>query len=352
MQSAPLVSVVTPFYNTRDYLGECIESVLRQTHENWEYVLVDNSSNDGSAEIAEGYVARFPGKIRLIRTESFLSQVQNYNFALTCISPDSKYCKMVQADDWLFPECIRNMVEVAETHPSVGIVAAYLLEGNEVRLGGLPYPSTMVAGRDVCRLFFFRNIYVFGSPTSLLMRSDLIRSRNPFYDERYAPFEDGHVCFDLLRTCDFGFVHQVLTYLRCDNAGITSPMRQFRVGLFTQLSMLVAHGGDYLSGEEYEYCLKRAEREYFFYLAKCACALRPETRAFWDFHRRGLASIGYSLDWKHLARWLPRALIEKSWDAFWRLWDKDPCPDRDALRQPRPAEFSGADRGIARKELG
>jgi hypothetical protein len=45
---------------------------------------------------------------------SFLSQVQNYNFALSRISPDSKYCKMVQADDWLFPDCVRSMVEVAE----------------------------------------------------------------------------------------------------------------------------------------------------------------------------------------------------------------------------------------------
>ena len=53
MESQPLVSVVTPFYNTADYLGECIESVLRQTYENWGYVLVDNCSTDGLSEIAE-----------------------------------------------------------------------------------------------------------------------------------------------------------------------------------------------------------------------------------------------------------------------------------------------------------
>jgi len=99
MKSSPFVSVVTPFYNTREYLTECIESVLRQTWVNWEYVLVDNCSTDGSSAIAESYASRFPGKIRVIRTSSFLSQVQNYNFALSCISRQSKYCKMVQADD-------------------------------------------------------------------------------------------------------------------------------------------------------------------------------------------------------------------------------------------------------------
>jgi glycosyltransferase involved in cell wall biosynthesis len=349
----PLVSVVTPFHNTREFLAECIESVLRQTYENWEYVLVDNCSTDGSSEIAEHYASRFPHKIRLIHTESLLSQVQNYNFALTCISPDSKYCKMVQADDWLFPDCIKSMLEVAETHPSVGIVAAYLLEGTEVRLDGLPYPSTKVAGHDAGRLYFLEGTYLFGSPTSVLMRSDLVRSRTHFYDERYAPFEDGHACFDLLRTCDFGFVHQVLTYSRCDNGGILSSVNQFGLERFLHLSMLVAHGKDYLSTEEYDRCLKRAEREYFVYLAKAACALRPASGAFWEFHRKGLASVNYSLDWKRLAKWMPRAVIEKAWDAFWRRRDKDYRADLDdahVLQQPRTAG-QGEDQGISATEF-
>jgi glycosyltransferase involved in cell wall biosynthesis len=330
VESAPLVSIVTPFYNTRDFLPECIESVLRQTYENWEYVLVDNCSTDGSSEIAAKYASRFPDKIRLIHTESFLSQVQNYNFALTCISPDSKYCKMVQADDWLFPECIKSMVELSETHPSVGIVAAYQLEGDEVRLNGLPYPSPEVSGRDACRLFLLKGRYLFGSPTSSLIRSEVIRSQHPFYEERHAPFEDAHVCFEVLRTWNFGFIHQVLTYSRRDNDSILSRLRSFGFLLFSRFSIVVEHGKDYLSAGEYKCNLKHAEREYFVYLTKSACALRHrETREFWDFHRNGLASIDYSFDWKRLARWLPRAVVEKAWQAFWSRWDKASRPDLD-----------------------
>ena len=323
MESAPLVSVVTPFYNTRDYLAECIESVLRQTYQNWEYVLVDNCSTDGSGELAATYVSQFPGKIRLIRAQSFLSQVQNYNFALSCISPSSKYCKVVQADDWLFPDCVRAMVEVAEAHPRVGIVGAYELAGESVDMDGLPYLSTEVLGRDVCRLYFKKNKYVFGTPTSLLMRSDLIRSRVPFYEERFAPFEDAHACFDLLRTWNFGFVHQVLTYSRRDNESILSRIRSFGFLLLSRLTIVAAHGKNYLSDDEYSRCLRAAEQQYFLYLAKCACALRHPSPEFWEFHRKGLASIDYGFGWRLLAKWVPRALLEKTWDAFWIRWDKE-----------------------------
>jgi glycosyltransferase involved in cell wall biosynthesis len=326
LESAPFVSVVTPFYNTREFLGECIESVLRQTYQNWEYILVDNCSTDGSDEIARFHASRCPEKIRLVRTESFLSQVQNYNFAISSVSQSSKYCKMVQADDWLFPDCVKSMVEVAEAHPGVGIIGAYELEGDRVSLDGLPYPSTEVAGRDVGRLYFLDGTYLFGTPTSLLLRSELIRSRDPFFDERLAPFEDGHACFDLLRAWNFGFVHQVLTFSRRDNeangATLLSRIRPFSFLLLTRLTFLVVHGQDYLSRVEYERCLKDAERQYFRYLSRCACARHGRSREFWEFHRNGLASIHYTLDWRLLGKWIPRALLEKTSDTFWATWDR------------------------------
>jgi glycosyltransferase involved in cell wall biosynthesis len=308
VESTSLVSVVTPFYNTEDYLAECIESVLHQTYSNWEYILVDNCSTDGSSDIAKEYAARFPGKIRLIHTDSFLSQVQNYNFSLSCISPASKYCKMVQADDWIFPECLQSMVEVAETHPKVGIVAAYELEGSWVSLDGLPYPSPELPGREVCRLFFLKNVSLFGSPTSLLMHSDLVRSRNPFYEERHAPFEDPHACFDALLTWNFGFVHQVLTYSRRDNESILLRLRPYQFQLFSRLAKIVVHGRNYLSEDEYHFCLKDAEREYFCFLGNAV--LQGRDTKFWKFHRERMASINYSLNIGFMTKWVLLVILD------------------------------------------
>lgn len=62
----------------------------------------------------------------------------------------------MQADDWLFPQCLELMVDTAERDPSIGVVGAYALEGRTVEFDGLPYPSPVVTGRAVCRLFYWK----------------------------------------------------------------------------------------------------------------------------------------------------------------------------------------------------
>src|ERR1700755_2465173 len=105
LKSSPLVSVVTPVYNNAHYLPDCIESILAQTYQNWDYTIVNNCSTDGSMDIARRYAAR-DGRIRIHDNRQFLRAIPNHNVALHQISPASKYCKMVFADDWVFPECI------------------------------------------------------------------------------------------------------------------------------------------------------------------------------------------------------------------------------------------------------
>src|SRR5260370_22149588 len=149
----PLVSVITPVYNGEDFLAECIESVLAQTYQNWDYTIVNNRSADRTLEIAKNYAAK-DARIRVHDNRDFLPIIQNHNHAIRQISPDSKYCKVVLADDWLFPECLMKMVALAEAHPGVGLVGAYGLHGDgmHVMWRGRPFPKTVVTGRGVTRL--------------------------------------------------------------------------------------------------------------------------------------------------------------------------------------------------------
>src|ERR1700730_8463005 len=180
----PLVSIVTPVYNGEPYLRECIESVLAQTYDNWEYIVVDNCSQDATPQILEEFAAR-DKRIRVFRNDTLLPIIANHNKAFGLISADSRYCKVVSADDWLLPECVARMVELAEKHPSVGIVGAYQLSGGSdrwyVRNHGLAYSKTVIPGREICRLQLLGKLSVFGNPTSDLYRADPVRSSAAFF---------------------------------------------------------------------------------------------------------------------------------------------------------------------------
>jgi len=262
----PLVSVVTPVYNGAEFLPECIESVLAQTYQNWEYTIVDNCSTDGTVEIAKRYAAK-DSRIRLHQNAEFLRAIPNHNHAFRQISPDSKYCKVVFGDDWIFPECLEQMVAVAEAYPSVGLVGAYSLEGKKVAWTGLPYPSHMVPGRQICRLHLLDHLYVFGAATNVMYRSDLVRERSAFYNENNI-HADTEVCFDLLRSSDFGFVHQVLTATRVREQSLTSMSHDLQTSFSGTLHVLAAYGRDYLSEEEFRACWDENLSAYYRYLAK------------------------------------------------------------------------------------
>ncbi len=320
MDASPFVSVVTPFYNTEPFLAECIESVLKQSYQDWEYILVNNCSTDRSFEIAQRY-ARTDSRIRIVNNDLFLpSQAQNYNHALRQISPLSKYCKIVQADDSIFPECITEMVRVAEANPTVGMVGSYWLLGTVPAGDGLTHPEALIPGADVCRwqLLNHPDKYVLGTATSLLIRSDLIRSRDPFYNENCI-YEDIEVCYELLTGCDFGFIHRVLTFTRVDNESISSGIRHWSPWLLHAILALRKYGPCYLNDAEYTLRLQTLTDRYYKVLANWF--VYGKDKRFWDYHNEGLRSEGHRLNRTRLAIYVlreiwdllhhPRALIRR-----------------------------------------
>jgi glycosyltransferase involved in cell wall biosynthesis len=294
----PLVSVVVPVYNEAGYLAECMESILAQTYQNWDCVIVNNCSTDASAEIAHEYAAK-DRRIRLHNNQQFLRAVPNFNGALRQISPVSEYCKIVFADDWIFPECLERMVAVAVEHPSVGIVGAYGLQGRQVMWAGLPYPSHLIPGREICRKLFLDDLYVFGTGTSLLFRADLVRNRDPFFNESNL-HADSEACLALLKTCDFGFVNQVLTFTRVREGSLFAFSTEMNTLIAGRLYDLVTHGPDCLTREEFETCLDRKLSEYYAFLAG-RMTRRRDTK-FWDYHKRKLVEAGVGFDRARLAK--------------------------------------------------
>ena len=320
----PLVSVVTPVYNGADYLAECMESVLAQTYSNWEYIVVNNHSTDRTLEIAEEY-AKKDRRIRLYSNDSLLPVIANHNRAFGLISKTSKYCKVVCADDWIFPECLSRMVDVAEENPNVGIVGSYQLSGNgpdwrawRVRWAELPYPSKVVKGQDLCRLQLLGGPYVFGSPTSLLYRSDLVRAQVEFFPNS-TPLADMSACYNSLVDTDFGFVHQVLSYERIHDQTMSAVARSLNSYEPATLSDLVTYGPKYLAKEELTNRVEEVLDGYYRFLAVSVFHFRD--KEFWAYHKGRMAECGHPFSRARLAKALatksldllfnPKATVEK-----------------------------------------
>ena len=113
MHEDVLISVYTQVYNTRDYLPKCIESVLNQTHKNFEYIIVDNGSTDGCKEIIEQY-AQKDDRIRVIRYENNILRGIWVNIAKE--SANGKYITNVDSDDWVELDFLERLIDLAEAN--------------------------------------------------------------------------------------------------------------------------------------------------------------------------------------------------------------------------------------------
>ncbi len=296
----PLVSVVTPVYNGALYLRECIESVMAQTYSNWEYIIVNNCSTDETLQIAEEY-GRKERRIQVHSNDKFLEVIANHNRAFSLISPNSKYCKQVSADDWLFPECLTSMVRVAEANPSAGIVGSYQLSGDVVKWQGFRYPRAVVPGREIGRrVFLTRQVSVegqpllgFGDPTSLMYRADIVR-KSPAFFPNPSPHADTSACFESLQNSDFGFVYEILSYERTHSESQSSGSRQINRHLSQTLSDLLHYGSSYLTKDELEQQVGETLEGYRRFLA-VNYLVGSRGKEFWDYHKGRLRELGYPL---------------------------------------------------------
>ena len=106
-----LITIIVPIYNVEQYLPKCIDSIINQTYQNLEIILVDDCSTDGTYKILEDY-AKKDNRIKLIRNEKNLQNAETRNVGIRVAT--GKYLYFIDSDDWIDSDYIENMVEAAE----------------------------------------------------------------------------------------------------------------------------------------------------------------------------------------------------------------------------------------------
>lgn len=206
----PLVSIVTPVYNGAKYLKNCIHGVLNQTYVNFEYVILDNASTDGTADIIAAFADRDP-RIKTFRNPNTLKIIDNWNESLKYISADARWVKFAFADDHLFPNCVTDMVATGERDDGIGFVSAYHLNGKVVANVGLPMSQTAGDGKVLLKQHLLRHLHVcLDSPNTVLYRRAVLDELQGFDNTFFHA--DTELAFRILYRHSLGFVHQVLTW--------------------------------------------------------------------------------------------------------------------------------------------
>jgi glycosyltransferase involved in cell wall biosynthesis len=117
-----LVSVIIIFLNAADFLQEAIESVLVQTYENWELLLIDDGSSDKSSEIARFFASQRPSQISCLDHHEHQNLGMSASRNLGILNAKGEYIAFLDADDYWLPNKLETDVKYLGSNPTIGML--------------------------------------------------------------------------------------------------------------------------------------------------------------------------------------------------------------------------------------
>ena len=223
--AAPKVSVLIPAYNAAQFLADCIESVLAQDFQDYELLVSDDCSTDGTAAVIEKYAAKDP-RIRWWRNPKNFYQAGNFNLCLQ--SARGEFIKLLFADDILLGTgSLGKMVTVLEQQPAVSLVgcASWVIDEHGRKLGGRDSfrRTRSWDGREIIVRCFETPGNLIGEPSLVLFRRSQMGGG---FNGRYRQLIDLEFFFHLLEQGDFAYLAEPLAAWRQHDNQVTAVNRR------------------------------------------------------------------------------------------------------------------------------
>lgn len=186
MKQNPLVSCVIIFFNAELFLEQAINSILAQTYEHWELLLVDDGSTDKSTQIAGQYAQKYPGKIQYLEHEEHKNKGMSASRNLGISYAKGKYISLLDADDIWLPQKLEEQVEILENNSEVGMVygrtkywRSWEYDSNshasqDDYIPDLKVPYNVIIEPPTLLPRFFTGSAVSPCPSDVLLRKDLV----------------------------------------------------------------------------------------------------------------------------------------------------------------------------------
>lgn len=229
MKTKGLVSVIVPVYNVSDYVGHCIESVVNQTYENIEIIVINDGSTDDSLSVCRTWEAKDSRVMVIDQENQGVSVARNAGLA-ACTG---EWICFVDGDDWMETDAIERMLDCASDDTDILITDYYVnavsKEWTESFFSLEDHDFSKDEHIELIKNCFIKTSFtnwsavtMVGVPWAKIFRADVIKKNNINYDKNLRKMQDALFCSEAFENCGNVFFRKIPTYhYRQNNVSIT-----------------------------------------------------------------------------------------------------------------------------------
>ena len=207
---APTVSIIVPVYNAEKTIGRCIDSILGQQYTDFELLLVDDGSKDGSGAICDSY-ALADSRVQVIHKENTgVSDTRNIGISRAA----GVYLQFLDSDDWITPDATKLLVETARDHDCDLVISDfYRVVGERVsRKGDIDEDRVLTREEYAAHMMEQPADFYYGVLWNKLYRRDIVESHRLRMDPELSWCEDFMFNLEYIRHAQRFYALQVPIY--------------------------------------------------------------------------------------------------------------------------------------------
>ena len=232
---APQITVAMPVFNGEGYVHLAIQSVLDQTYSDFELLIVDNCSTDGTLDVVKTFS---DPRIRLHVNSTNLGMIGNWNRSVELAT--GEYIKFLSHDDLLDATCLEEQITGFLNHKqeNLGIVTCkkrVINEGGKKVMPGfgLRGQSRLISGRVAIRKSIRSGRNIIGEPSVVLIKTSVLKSAGPFESPAFTP--DIKMWFKILQKNNLYFINKTLASYRISEQSTSSSVSKSQGAQFVTL---------------------------------------------------------------------------------------------------------------------
>ena len=238
MSKKPIISIVMPIFNAEKYLIYALKSILLQTIENWELILIDDGSTDNSFEILNNINDK-----RFIKLKNDRNYGNSYSCNRGIEMAKGKYIARMDADDICFPNRLEMQLKFMENNPDVDAISCGSIKTNNKLdiIYGIDTPPT--DHKEITKLYWFNKQILFGTNIwitdgALFAKSEWFKKWH--YDENIFFAQDFDLMFRANSESNYSNVKDILYIYR--KSGVTSSYKNQLLAIYYKNRTLIKYG--------------------------------------------------------------------------------------------------------------